>query len=914
MHGLCKGTYQDQVGKLQCKNCPAGTFRYASLPYDGKDWNGDDDGESGGVGYRHVADSFRKCIVCPSGKYQQHEGQTGCADCPSGTFRAASHGYDSLPWDGYVGVNSNRRVAEAGSNCTVCPSGQYQEETSKTSCIKCPPGTKRPVSSSDDSMAWNGLNPSINQKVVISSITSFGGMSQVSIEAKYAIDESLSHQFVSDYGEMSGFTFTTNGSYCNKLRIYSGDYAERDPTELEIFGSNAFAKPGVMGEWVFIGKVPIPPFSARRAPQILHIGANISFTHYKLNFTTLNGPDKSKLQIAELHMISNELFYGAHAYYYYGIGNCYANGHANELRSGTVRFDIDSATTSLHSDTFTKWLALARGECDLTNSCEFLSLADNGNYTLYTSCNHASMDSNSIYYHGQRIDFDTVYLGGNSASYGEFYRQQSGHPDKSVTEAECGSITNYQNSIASANVPSGCIISDAGIYFFNTNHNQNACYSDGNHSCIQKTSAMANNKFPITYKKVKLEGTGDRIVADEKGDCEVCESGKYQNEESNVECKECPAGTIRRQTYSDSKRWDGHNANRVNLARTRKCFGPSHCTTNNVCVGFEKDSRIYCYGSYDGCFLPSQLDCLSDDDCMKYTINSPKYANSSATSCFDVEHGWQHEACACIAEITASAVATGGEVMRAVDGDHDNGEYHNGACARTHNEHSWIKIQFSASMPISEIYLVGRNNPNDPDHYEQSSGWMIKIGEAGDHTDRTYAYNVSAYWSTAHPGVRLHFTDAVGKYVQILSKDWIVLCEIEVYGEIYDPLPLSSQCPKLYPYAYRPNNNLDRCCASTNDKHGNVGINAIHNKGKRSSSCQNNKYVSCLSPPCSDYGMVSSLVGNPNVADKAKDCTTCSSGQYQDLNGKTGCKSCPRGTKRVRNAGRDDRDGIINGF
>ena len=58
-----------------------------------------------------------------------------------------------------------------------------------------------------------------------------------------------------------------------------------------------------------------------------------------------------------------------------------------------------------------------------------------------------------------------------------------------------------------------------------------------------------------------------------------------------------------------------------------------------------------------------------------------------------------------------------------------------------------------------------------------------------------------------------------------------MLCEIEVYGEVYDPLPMSSQCPKQYPYAYRPNN-LDRCCASTNDKHGNVGINAIYNKGK----------------------------------------------------------------------------------
>ena len=75
----------------------------------------------------------------------------------------------------------------------------------------------------------------MNQKVDISSITPFGSTSEASIDAKYAVDESLSRQFFTDAGEMSGFTFTTNGSLCNKLKVYSGDYADRDPTELEIF-------------------------------------------------------------------------------------------------------------------------------------------------------------------------------------------------------------------------------------------------------------------------------------------------------------------------------------------------------------------------------------------------------------------------------------------------------------------------------------------------------------------------------------------------------------------------------------------------------------------------------------------------------------------------------------------------------
>jgi hypothetical protein len=172
--------------------------------------------------------------------------------------------------------------------------------------------------------------------------------------------------------------------------------------------------------------------------------------------------------------------------------------------------------------------------------------------------------------------------------------------------------------------------------------------------------------------------------------------------------------------------------------------------------------------------------------------------------------------------------------------------------------------------------------------------------------------NVSAYWKSAsdHPGIRLFFTGATGKFVQILSKDWIVLCEIEIYGEIYTPIYnnlYNSRCPHNFPFVFSPNNNFSRCCASANDKDGNIGINAHYLKGTRSESCQDDMYTSCSDPPCSDHYTTTSPYGYRSVANEERDCQSCASGQYQNVIGQTICKQCPPGTRRVQNKNQDQQ-------
>ena len=53
-------------------------------------------------------------------------------------------------------------------------------------------------------------------------------------------------------------------------------------------------------------------------------------------------------------------------------------------------------------------------------------------------------------------------------------------------------------------------------------------------------------------------GIGDRLVADTKADCKVCPSGMYQQEIGKLECKNCPAGTIRAISSNDDDiHWNG---------------------------------------------------------------------------------------------------------------------------------------------------------------------------------------------------------------------------------------------------------------------------------------------------------------------------------------------------------------------
>lgn len=62
----------------------------------------------------------------------------------------------------------------------------------------------------------------------------------------------------------------------------------------------------------------------------------------------------------------------------------------------------------------------------------------------------------------------------------------------------------------------------------------------------------------------------------------------------------------------------------------------------------------------------------------------------------------------------------------------------------------------------------------------------------------------------------------------------------------------ASSCPPSYPWAYRPADGLDYCCATADDKSYH-GANSIANLSLRSDSCRNNNYMQCASAPCTDF-------------------------------------------------------------
>ena len=63
LHDCPKGTYQDEAGKVICKNCVRGRFNNQT-------------GQS----------SFSSCSLCVAGTYQDESGQISCKDCEAGRY------------------------------------------------------------------------------------------------------------------------------------------------------------------------------------------------------------------------------------------------------------------------------------------------------------------------------------------------------------------------------------------------------------------------------------------------------------------------------------------------------------------------------------------------------------------------------------------------------------------------------------------------------------------------------------------------------------------------------------------------------------------------------------------------------------------------------------------------------------
>lgn len=121
------GTYSDTARANSCSNCPAGT------------WN-----------QLFVSSSKSDCILCDLGKYSTDIGAVSvatCNDCGAGKYLAGKHNNETdhdeetdckMCPKGYYGESAGLSV------CSTCPSGTYQDldgQMSPSSCRDCPKGT-----------------------------------------------------------------------------------------------------------------------------------------------------------------------------------------------------------------------------------------------------------------------------------------------------------------------------------------------------------------------------------------------------------------------------------------------------------------------------------------------------------------------------------------------------------------------------------------------------------------------------------------------------------------------------------------------------------------------------------------------------------------------------------------------------
>ena len=102
-----------------------------------------------------------------------------------------------------------------------------------------------------------------------------------------------------------------------------------------------------------------------------------------------------------------------------------------------------------------------------------------------------------------------------------------------------------------ANLQSDCTVCEEGRYQHLTG--QTSCMN-----CPQGTRRA--HAFDYDGWDGSSEASNND-VADEKGDCKVCEGGQYQISGGSPVCIDCPAGTWRLDAINDNQGWDNANNN-----------------------------------------------------------------------------------------------------------------------------------------------------------------------------------------------------------------------------------------------------------------------------------------------------------------------------------------------------------------
>uniref|UniRef100_A0A7S1PH81 TNFR-Cys domain-containing protein n=1 Tax=Percolomonas cosmopolitus TaxID=63605 RepID=A0A7S1PH81_9EUKA len=140
-------TYADELGSIQCKQCPDGHLTSCENVVDSEECLSDDDRlDSISVcrpcapgSYLTMVNGIRMCTRCQQGTYSETVGAVSndtCINCPAGTFTSVI----VFPQGGSSSLD----------DCSLCPAGTYnplEGSAGSFQCLTCPPATWSPPGS-----------------------------------------------------------------------------------------------------------------------------------------------------------------------------------------------------------------------------------------------------------------------------------------------------------------------------------------------------------------------------------------------------------------------------------------------------------------------------------------------------------------------------------------------------------------------------------------------------------------------------------------------------------------------------------------------------------------------------------------------------------------------------------------------
>jgi len=136
-------------------------------------------------------------------------------------------------------------------------------------------------------------------------------------------------------------------------------------------------------------------------------------------------------------------------------------------------------------------------------------------------------------------------------------------------------------------------------------------------------------------------------------------------------------------------------------------------------------------------------------------------------------------------DVTMSGVGFGGVGSLAVDGNSGGGNFASGHCAHTTDGDSWIVVDLGHTYDVTKMILTGRLNQCS-NCVAQSSGWTIKVGDSPSGNPICKAnFDLSGGDQVSLNCDNREHGHMPGRYVEMTSSQAMVLCEIEVHGDVF---------------------------------------------------------------------------------------------------------------------------------